>query len=298
MFPTHPGVRDIIEALLPQAKYGPASLVPRSGNAPSILESAAFARTMPHWAEMNARIEANSSVASRLGWVRDMYGFSLACRKAGLELDVDESMMIQPPNSVKRTDAPLFHYTWGTIISDSSGAEVWRWDKREYTSGQYAAGPRELTPIPAPPTWDASKGYKCVRAHAPGSIRTRALRRTQPIPPRICPLVGAPDPRGDFSRLARRTCRLQDGNKMTEEGLSLIHDLVRLFNEALESLPRVPAGFNGDLEAAQRAALPGARAKREAAQRMTVINKARENKEPDVPDVFSQRLVAELDKSS
>ena len=85
---------------------------------------------------------------------------------------------------------------------------------------------------------------------------------------------------------------------MTEEGLSLIHDLVRLFNEALEGLPRVPAGFNGDLEAAQRAALPGARAKREAAQRMTVINKARENKEPDVPDVFSQRLVAELDKSS
>lgn len=247
--PTNGGLRDIMEKLMPAAKFGPPSGVPRSGNAPSILSSKDFAATMPVWAEMNARIEADGKMASRLGWVRDMYGFSIASKRAGVTLDVDESLMLQPPNSLKRSDAPIFHYTWGAIISDRNGNEVWRWDKREYTAGQYAPGPRKLERMPAPPAWDASKGYK-----------------------------------------------LQDGKVVKEEQLGLIAQLIELFNQAVATLPAVPDGFDGDLEAARRAALPGRHAKDEAARRMTVVNRERDAKRPEAPDVVSQRLVEKMDQ--
>lgn len=71
-------------------------------------------------------------------------------------------LMAQPPSDTELGDACILHYTWGPVIYNGTGFEpsnlVWEFDKRTYTGGQYAPGPRALERIPEPPAWDPAAG--------------------------------------------------------------------------------------------------------------------------------------------
>ena len=40
------------------------------------------------------------------------------------------TLMVQPPADVRLGAGCLMHYTWGPILSDKTGAKVWKFDKR------------------------------------------------------------------------------------------------------------------------------------------------------------------------
>ncbi len=56
--------------------------------------------------------------------------------KFDLHLPPMSKLISQPPADSVLGDAAMFHYTWGTIWSDASGKEVWKFDKRFYTDAK------------------------------------------------------------------------------------------------------------------------------------------------------------------
>ena len=58
---------------------GPLSLVPTTGPAPILMRVADWMTVTPEWERLTAVIEADPVSKQSLGWVREMYAFSIAC---------------------------------------------------------------------------------------------------------------------------------------------------------------------------------------------------------------------------
>ena len=58
---------------------GPLSNIPNTGPAPVLLRAADWRKVVPDWERLTAHIEATPAAKTRLGWVREMYAFSIAC---------------------------------------------------------------------------------------------------------------------------------------------------------------------------------------------------------------------------
>lgn len=43
------------------------------------------------------------------------------------------TLISQPPHDHSLYNATMFHYTWGCIVKNGKGEEVWKFDKRFYT---------------------------------------------------------------------------------------------------------------------------------------------------------------------
>jgi hypothetical protein len=90
-----------------------------------------------------------------------MYAWSFASAAVRPKLKFElppvpfQKLMIQPPADITIGQASVIHYTWGAIISDKTGAEVWKFDKREYV-GTW----NSLVRIPPLPPWDADKEFQ------------------------------------------------------------------------------------------------------------------------------------------
>eukprot|EP00891_Asterochloris_glomerata_P007790 jgi/Astpho2/7790/fgenesh1_pm.00117_%23_7_t len=118
---------------------GPLTDIPGSGPAPVMMRAHEWATVTPDWERLAAHIEADLETKELLGWVREMYGFSIATALQGIKLDLqlppDSQLIAQPPADDGLGKACMFHYTWGTILKDGLGdsPEVWRFDKRDYT---------------------------------------------------------------------------------------------------------------------------------------------------------------------
>ncbi|KAL4517798.1 hypothetical protein Ndes2526B_g02196 [Nannochloris sp. 'desiccata'] len=156
--PTNPGIIDVIERLHPGR---PSSEIPPTGPAPALMRVHEWLSIMPHWERITASIEEDKDAKEKLGWVREMYAFSIACALENVNLELqlppNSPLMIQPPADVDIGDAAIMHYTWGNIISDKDGKEVWRFDKREYTDDKWEKNPEKL---PEVPLYDADAGWK------------------------------------------------------------------------------------------------------------------------------------------
>jgi hypothetical protein len=136
---------------------GPVSDIPATGNAPVLLTQADFRTIVPVWALIVAEIEEDEEAAESLGWVRDMYAWGFAAARTKIRHQMDEPpknpLLAQPPADTELGNAAILHYTWGPVVFNSSDAIIWEFDKRSYTGGQYAIGPRKLERIPEPPQW-------------------------------------------------------------------------------------------------------------------------------------------------
>lgn len=129
--------------------------VPPTGPAPAIVKTDDLRRIAPYWERFTAAIEASEEHKKRLGWVREMYAYSLAASAAGIthhtaRADQGSPLIAQPPSDPKPYDAAMLHYTWGTQFKDPKDGNkvVWEFDKRGYTAADLVTNPREL---PMPP---------------------------------------------------------------------------------------------------------------------------------------------------
>jgi hydroxyproline O-arabinosyltransferase len=57
---------------------GPLSNVPNTGPAPILMRAAEWLAVVEDWERLAASIEASPEAKSKLGWVREMYAFSIA----------------------------------------------------------------------------------------------------------------------------------------------------------------------------------------------------------------------------
>lgn len=96
-----------------------------------------WVQVMPDWERLTAHIEADAESKEKLGWVREMYAFSVALALQDIKVDLakppSNKLIAQPPADASLGQAAMFHYTWGTVFQNSSGAKVWEFDKRKYT---------------------------------------------------------------------------------------------------------------------------------------------------------------------
>ncbi|CAI5510231.1 unnamed protein product, partial [Closterium sp. Naga37s-1] len=144
IIPTYPSIHHIM------IRYYPGDLkdIPQTGNAPVLAPTAALARVVPIWVDITARFEKDEEAKKDLGWVREMYAFSIAAALGNMPIDlplVPHAIMVQPPADSVLGDAAIIHYTWGYEFKDEADKVVWRFDKRDYTQ------PGQVPPILADP---------------------------------------------------------------------------------------------------------------------------------------------------
>lgn len=209
--PTYPTVEPIVRKY-----FDKPELIPQTGIAPLLITFDDFKNIAPIWSSLQASFEQDEEVVKELGWVRDMYSFSIAAAKAGVNILTEyvpyNTLMCQPPADYEAGKSFIFHYTWCVPCQQCSmartdlmhafrapavyvhrspeinidGKEIWRFDKRSYEA-------RLLSKL--------------------GNIGTLALN--PPIPP------------------YNPKMRLQDNVTVTRKGYKLIKQMVLTFNEAV-----------------------------------------------------------------
>ena len=169
--PTAPELFDIMSSLYP----GDLKEIPETGPAPALLRVREWLGVIPYWERLTAEIEADTEAKEKLGWVREMYAFAVGCALRRLKLDLrrepENLLMMQPPQDEVLGAAAMMHYTWATVIVDEQGAEIWKFEKREYTEEMWEKAPEQL---PEVPEFDAHGGWRL----KDGKLVTRELRDT------------------------------------------------------------------------------------------------------------------------
>lgn len=149
--PQHPNVEGVMRKMYP-AEKGPLTDVPGSGPAPVMMRVDEWKKVTPDWERLTAHIEADPESKEKLGWVREMYAFSVALALQGITVDLAKPplnpLITQPPADANLGEAAMFHYTWGSVFQNSSGDKVWEFDKRVFTDPSIVSMPPTLTPPP------------------------------------------------------------------------------------------------------------------------------------------------------
>eukprot|EP00245_Coleochaete_scutata_P006796 TRINITY_DN21580_c0_g1_i1.p1 TRINITY_DN21580_c0_g1~~TRINITY_DN21580_c0_g1_i1.p1 ORF type:complete len:801 (+),score=219.38 TRINITY_DN21580_c0_g1_i1:188-2590(+) len=149
--PSDPNIFDIMKKWYPTGKVED---IPGTGNAPLLIRVEDLRKVVPIWVRITAEIELDERAKDVLGWVREMYAWSIAMALAKVSVDlpaVPDAIMVQPPEDKIVGNAAIIHYTWGNVIKDDADNKIWEWDKRSYTDN-------ELPPhIPDPPTEKATE---------------------------------------------------------------------------------------------------------------------------------------------
>ncbi len=157
--PMYPGLDSVIK----QMWDGPMADIPCSGPAPVIIKHADLLKLMPRWERYAAWIESNAEAKEKLGWVREMYAYSIAAAAERIPHDVQEPsvtvLISQPPADDSLHNAALYHYTWGAQFKNSSQGVVWEFDKRPYVDVKHVRRIKDYAPS-LPPADSAEKGYR------------------------------------------------------------------------------------------------------------------------------------------
>jgi len=157
--PLYPGLNTVIANMW----GGDQTTIPCSGPAPVLIKHGDLVKLMPRWEAHAAYIEGNEEAKQKLGWVREMYAYSIAAAETGVAHDVQEPrstlLISQPPNDEALSQASAFHYTWGAQFKNSSGGVVWEFDKRPYVEVKHVRRIRDFAPS-LPPQDAVAQGYK------------------------------------------------------------------------------------------------------------------------------------------
>lgn len=134
------------------------ALVPRTGPAPTLLTRSQLEKIQPFWEEGTNMVENDSQLKLQLGWVREMYAFSFALKKANVKVRLlTTEMLSQPPKDEHLS--PIFHYTWASEFRDPANGyrTVWHFEKREYVKAEHLRKPKWFK-IDLPPADADSRG--------------------------------------------------------------------------------------------------------------------------------------------
>ncbi|EFJ51470.1 hypothetical protein VOLCADRAFT_103500 [Volvox carteri f. nagariensis] len=127
--------------------------IPRSGPAPVLIRYTDLAALTPDWERVTAAIEADPEAVKQLDWVREMYAWDIALALHNVSMVTEtpphSRLIAQPPHDLVLGDAAMCHYTWGTLYFENK-KEIWKWEKRDYTSREVALKVPLLTMPPQP----------------------------------------------------------------------------------------------------------------------------------------------------
>ncbi|KAG2438731.1 hypothetical protein HXX76_005276 [Chlamydomonas incerta] len=139
IMPAHPDAAPLMRKLSDN-KVDP-SVIPRSGPAPVLIRYTDLAGVVPEWERVTAAIEADPVAVKVLDWVREMYAWDIALALRNVSLTTESPphshLIAQPPHDLVIGDAAMLHYTWGTLYFEDK-KEIWRWEKRDYTTREVA----------------------------------------------------------------------------------------------------------------------------------------------------------------
>ncbi|GLI66190.1 hypothetical protein VaNZ11_009955 [Volvox africanus] len=115
--------------------------IPQSGPAPVLIRYTELAALTPDWERVTADIEADPEAVKQLDWVREMYAWDIAVALHNVTLATEtpphSRLIAQPPHDLVLGDAAMCHYTWGALYFENK-KEIWRWEKRDFTSREVA----------------------------------------------------------------------------------------------------------------------------------------------------------------
>lgn len=178
---------------------GDQNKIPCSGPAPVIIKRSDLLKLAPLWEEYTEHIEADADAKEKLGWVREMYAYSIAAAAVGVDHDVQDPkttvLISQPPADDSLNQASSFHYTWGAQYKDGAGKIVWEFDKRPYVRVDQVRKMKQNGRPTLPPADSAEKGYHLQdgKPVTPAllKVQTQMIGRMQEA---IDELVDLPDP--------------------------------------------------------------------------------------------------------
>lgn len=120
------------------------------GSSPVFIRKDDLKRLAPVWVETTLAIKKDKEANRDWGWVLEMYGYTIAAYRVGLQHDLRPQLTAQPPWDKSIGDFLSIHFTYGmdyalngTFTPGKFGQ--WRFDKRTYQNG---IPPRDLL---APP---------------------------------------------------------------------------------------------------------------------------------------------------
>ena len=89
--------------------------IPGTGPAPLLMTVDLWEKVTPDWETMTAKIEGNDDIKKALGWVREMYAFSMALSMNKIKVDLTPApanrFIVQLPIDTGLGKAHAFHYT-------------------------------------------------------------------------------------------------------------------------------------------------------------------------------------------
>ena len=137
---------------------GDPTTVPSTGPAPILMTLDKWLRVTEEWERLSALIESKADIKKTLGWVREMYGFSVAMTIKGIDVEIDSSeknrFISELPHVDTLGNAHAFHYTLATIFKTLDDKDVWGYDKRFHVE------PSEVSVVPKidlPPPFEQGK---------------------------------------------------------------------------------------------------------------------------------------------
>jgi len=149
--PSYPGLPQIMKHFY----NGSVEDIPHTGPAPVLIRTDLLRQIVPTWLTITAEIENTPQFKQTLGWVREMYAYSLAVAVENIPHRTETRglsvLIAQPPADDSLGKAAMYHYTWGCNLLDpgDSNRVVWEWDKRKYVApGDSFRIPR--VPLPPP----------------------------------------------------------------------------------------------------------------------------------------------------
>ncbi|CEG00521.1 unnamed product [Ostreococcus tauri] len=141
---------EIVKRFLPGIKDEEIPNIDGIGSSPVFIRKDDLERLAPEWASMSVALQKDKEAKDAWGWVIEMYGYTLAAYKLGIEHDMRPQLQSQPPWDKEIGDFLSIHFTYG-MDYDLQGkftpgkVGAWRFDKRSY---QNAYPPKN---IPSPP---------------------------------------------------------------------------------------------------------------------------------------------------
>eukprot|EP00899_Mesostigma_viride_P015079 jgi/Mesvir1/23572/Mv18268-RA.1 len=129
--PSHGKTGRLMRRYFPESK-GPLTLVPGTGNAPVLIQAPALRRLLPHWVNVTAAMETDPDVVSSLGWVREMYAYSVASALARVPHVLPHyphSLIAMPTVHKRMGHAHMIHFTGRVVLEDGAHNKVWSFNK-------------------------------------------------------------------------------------------------------------------------------------------------------------------------
>ena len=156
-YPTLPPVMErLMSTLKDPRKIVDTKKILASGPAPTLIHLDSLNRLIDDYIVITEEIEKDEDAKKKLGWVREMYAYSIAAATSDVKHIVEEprqTMLIsQPPADDDLYEASMYHYTWGAryVRGRDTKSIVWDWDKRPYIDVKHVREPKKHMP-PMPP---------------------------------------------------------------------------------------------------------------------------------------------------